>query len=290
MKVKSNKIADIRRFYKQKLLDLYSENEADSLLFMLFSDFVNLSKSDVVLNPGKIVSEQELLKIEFAVKDLLNNKPIQYILGKAEFYDMTFEVSPDVLIPRPETEELVDLILKENTVSSEIAILDVGTGSGCIAISLKKYLQNSAVTAIDISPGALDVAGKNAQLNNVIINFRQIDFLDNNQRKKLPEFDIIVSNPPYVRRSEKKQMKRNVLDYEPDAALFVDDEDPLRFYVAIAEFAKEHLKMNGKIYCEINQYLGDKTTKAFTDRGFEKVNIIEDINGNERFLVTGLTI
>lgn len=290
MKVKSNKIADIRRFYKQKLLDLYSENEADSLLFMLFSDFVNLSKSDVVLNPGKIVSEQELLKIEFAVKDLLNNKPIQYILGKAEFYDMTFEVSPDVLIPRPETEELVDLILKENTVSSEIAILDVGTGSGCIAISLKKHLQNSAVTAIDISPGALDVAGKNAQLNNVIINFRQIDFLDNNQRKKLPEFDIIVSNPPYVRRSEKKQMKRNVLDYEPDAALFVDDEDPLRFYVAIAEFAKEHLKMNGKIYCEINQYLGDKTTKAFTDRGFEKVNIIEDINGNERFLVTGLTI
>ena len=285
MKVKSNKIADIRRFYKQKLLDLYSENEADSLLFMLFSDFANLNKSDVVLYPDKTISEPELLKIDFAVKDLLNNKPIQYILGKTEFYDLTFEVGPDVLIPRPETEELVDLIIKENKPAGKIKILDIGTGSGCIAISLKKHIREAEITAIDISAAALSVAKKNAKNNNVEISFRQIDILDERARDKLSDFDIIVSNPPYVRKLEKEQMKKNVLDYEPDIALFVEDDDPFLFYRAIAAFSRGHLTKNGKVYCEINQYIGEETAAVFIAAGFNEVEIIEDINGNARILL-----
>jgi release factor glutamine methyltransferase len=213
VKVKSNKIADIRKFYKQKLLSLYSENEADSLLFMLFSDFANLNKPDVVLYPEKTVSESELLKIHFAVKDLLNNKPVQYILGYTEFYDLKFEVNTDVLIPRPETEELVDLVIKENISKQGIDILDIGTGSGCIAISIKKHIPGAKVTAIDISAGALNVAKRNAEKNNLETDFRQINFLDERSREKLSEFDIIVSNPPYVRKLEKERMKKNVLDY-----------------------------------------------------------------------------
>ncbi len=284
MEVKSNKIADIRKFYKQKLLSLYSENEADSLLFMLFFEFANLRKSDVILNPDQTISESELLKIHFAVKDLLNNKPIQYILGKTEFYGLTFKVNTDVLIPRPETEELVERIIKENNTDNYLRILDIGTGSGCIAISLKKHLQAVEMTAIDISAGALNIATNNAIENDVEITFRQIDFLDEQARDKLSDFDIIVSNPPYVRKLEKEQIKKNVLDYEPDIALFVDDDNPFVFYRAIAAFARSHLVKNGKVYCEINQYIGDETAAVFIAAGFNEVEIIEDINGNARIL------
>ena len=287
MEVKSNKIADIRKFYKRKLLNLYSENEADSLLFMLFFEFANLRKSDVILNPDQTISESELLKIHFAVKDLLNNKPIQYILGKTEFYGLTFQVNTDVLIPRPETEELVERIIKENNSDKNLRILDIGTGSGCIAISLKKHLQAAEITAIDISAGALNIATKNAIENDVDIAFRQIDFLDLFARDKLSDFDVIVSNPPYVRIQEKKQMKKNVLNYEPDLALFVENDDPFIFYEAIAAFAKTHLQPNGRVYCEINQYLGDETVGIFQKAGFKEIVLSEDINDNERILVAG---
>ncbi len=253
-------------------------------MFMLFSDFANLNKPDVVLYPEKTVSESELLKIHFAVKDLLNNKPVQYILGYTEFYDLKFEVNTDVLIPRPETEELVDLVIKENISKQGIDILDIGTGSGCIAISIKKHIPGAKVTAIDISAGALNVAKRNAEKNNLETDFRQIDFLDERSREKLSEFDIIVSNPPYVRKLEKERMKKNVLDYEPDIALFIDDDDPFVFYNAIAEFAKYHLKENGKVYCEINQYLGEDTADIFIAAGFNEVEVIDDINGNARIL------
>ncbi len=287
MEVKSNKIADIRKFYKQKLLNLYSENEADSLLFMLFFEFTYLRKSDVILNPDQTISESELLKIHFAVKDLLNNKPIQYILGKTEFYGLTFKVNTDVLIPRPETEELVERIIKENNTDNNLRILDIGTGSGCIAISLKKYLPAAEITAIDISAGALNIATKNAIENDVEITFRQIDFLDFFARDKLPDFDIIVSNPPYVRILEKEQIKKNVLDFEPDMALFVENDNPFIFYNAIAAFAKNHLQAKGKVYCEINQYLGEETADVFQKAGFKEIVLAEDINGNERILVAG---
>ncbi len=285
MEVKSNRIADVRSFYKGKLLDLYDDNEADSLLFMLFADFAKLTKSDIILYPDKTISESELLKIHFAVRDLLNNKPVQYILGKAEFYGLTFQVGPDVLIPRPETEELVDIVIRENKDFDNLKILDIGTGSGCIAISLKKNLPSALITAIDVSSTALDYAKKNALINEADIIFKKVNFLNEKEINALPEFDIVISNPPYVRRQEIKFMKKNVYAYEPDKALFVEDDDPLIFYKAIAGFAKEKLIPGGSIYCEINQYLDEETSEIFYGAGFQRVEVIRDVNDNNRILI-----
>ncbi|MCD4663694.1 MAG: peptide chain release factor N(5)-glutamine methyltransferase [Bacteroidales bacterium] len=284
MEVISNKIGDIRSFYKLELINYYDEREVDTMLFMIIEEYAKLAKTKVLIDPEKTVSESELLKIHFAVKDLKNYKPIQYILGKTEFYGLPIIVNPNVLIPRPETEDLAELIIKENKNHENISILDIGTGSGCIAIVLKKYLTNAEVFAIEVSGNVLEVAKINSEINKTDIIFRQYDILQNDRISGFPDFDIIVSNPPYVRKSEKKQMRENVLDYEPDQALFVDDEEPLLFYKAITNFAKIHLKPNGKIYCEINQYLGKETSVLFYNEGFKHVNIFKDINGNDRVL------
>ena len=284
MEVRSNKIGDIRSYYKLELINYYDEREADTMLFMIIEEYAKLTKTDVLINPEKAVSESDLLQIRFAIKDLKNYKPIQYILGKTEFYGLPIIVNPDVLIPRPETEELVELIIKENKNSNNISILDIGAGSGCIAIVLKKNLNSADVFAIDVSGNAMDVARINSEINETDIIFKQFDILQNDRITAFPEFDIIVSNPPYVRKSEKKQMRKNVLDYEPDKALFVDDAEPLLFYKAITNFAKTYLKSDGKIYCEINQYLGDETSVLFYNEGFRQVDIFKDINGNDRVL------
>lgn len=283
MEVISNKIGDIRSFYKRKLFKDYDEREADIFLYMLLDEFCGLTKAEIFLDKERLVNESQLLKVHFGVKDLLNHKPIQYILGKAEFYGLPFIVNPDVLIPRPETEELVDWIIKENLDRKEISIMEIGTGSGCIAITLKKNIPDLAVDAVDLSISALAVAKKNAVVNNVEVNFKQLDILDSKSRTSLKNYDIIVSNPPYVRNSEKKAMKKNVLDYEPATALFVDDSDPLLFYKAIANFAKLYLRNKGCVYCEINQYLAKETAQIFTDAGF-KIIIKTDLNGNDRML------
>ncbi|MCD4682606.1 MAG: peptide chain release factor N(5)-glutamine methyltransferase [Bacteroidales bacterium] len=283
MEVISNKIGDIRSFYKRKLFKDYDEREADIFLYMLLDEFCGLTKAEIFLDKERLVNESQLLKVHFGVKDLLNHKPIQYILGKAEFYGLPFIVNPDVLIPRPETEELVDWIIKENLDRKEISIMEIGTGSGCIAITLKKNIPDLAVDAVDLSISALAVAKKNAVENNVEVNFKQLDILDSKSRTSLKNYDIIVSNPPYVRNSEKKAMKKNVLDYEPATALFVDDSDPLLFYKAIANFAKLYLRNKGCVYCEINQYLAKETAQIFTDAGF-KIIIKTDLNGNDRML------
>ncbi len=283
MEVKSNKIGDIRSFYKHKLFKVYNEREADTFLFMLLDEFCGLTKAEILLDKERLVNESQLLKVHFGVRDLLNHKPIQYILGKAEFYGLSFIVNPDVLIPRPETEELVDWIIKENLDREEISIIEIGTGSGCIAITLKKNIPDVAVDAVDLSSGALSVAKKNTVENNVEINFKQLDILDSKSLTSLKNYDIIVSNPPYVRNLEKKAMKKNVLDFEPKNALFVDDNDPLLFYISIAELAKLNLKDGGRIYCEINQYLAKETAQIFTDAGFKTI-IKTDLNGNDRML------
>ena len=284
MQVSSNKIKDIRRYYKRQLVDLYDENEIDSFLYILFEEYAGLSKAQILLNAEATISESELLKIHFAVKALMNHKPIQYIIGSSEFYGLKFKVSPDVLIPRPETEELVELIIKENSKKKKMSIADIGTGSGCIAITLSKYLPGAEVTAIDVSPSTIHIAKENAKLNGQEIQFLKMDFLKTRSWDKLGSYDIIVSNPPYVRKSEIKAMNKNVLDYEPAKALFVEDENPLVFYNAIAKFAKEHLNKAGIVYCEINQYLGNETSALFFEAGFQSVEIIKDMNRNDRIL------
>jgi len=282
--VSSNRIKDIRRYYKQQLADNYDEKEIDSFLYLLFEEYAGLSKAQILLNAEATISESELLKIHFAVKALMNNKPIQYIIGSSEFYGLQFKVNPDVLIPRPETEELVELVIKENAEKEKQSIIDIGTGSGCIAITLKKYLPDHEVCGIDFSANALNMAEGNAKSNNQGIQFRKMDFLNLRNWDKLDTYDVIVSNPPYVRKSEMGQMHNNVLDYEPAMALFVEDENPLLFYGAIAKFAKDHLNRSGTVYCEINQYLGKETSALFFDAGFQSVDIVKDMNGNDRIL------
>jgi release factor glutamine methyltransferase len=226
---------------------------------------------------------------------LKKEKPLQYIVGETEFYGLPFLVNENTLIPRPETEELVELIIKSYNLQPTTynpKILDIGTGSGCIAISLAKNITNSQVFAIDVSEKALTTAKKNAEINEVTINFIQADILKvddlenlSNSNSKLPsQYDVIVSNPPYVRNLEKSEIKPNVLEYEPHLALFVDDSDALLFYRKIAELAKKNLKENGKLYFEINQYLGKETVELLENLGFNDVVLKKDIYGNDRII------
>lgn len=284
MEVRSNKIRDIRQHYKAKLLENYDDREAEELLFLLIEEYTGIPKLKIVAEPDLTLTESELLKVHFAVKDLNNHKPVQYILGKTVFYGLPIRVSKDVLIPRPETEELVELVIRENQDRNNLRILDIGTGSGCIAITLKKFLPRSEVVAIDISNPALQIAQINAKDNQQSIEFKRIDILAINNWSSLGSYDIIVSNPPYVRNSEKKLMKRNILDYEPETALFVDDLNPIIFYKAIAEFGTTNLNVNGRAYCEINQFLGEEILNVFGKAGFNETELLTDINGNNRFI------
>jgi release factor glutamine methyltransferase len=284
VEVRTNKIGDIRSFYRRKLAEMFTEREADILLFQLLMEYTGYSKAELLSRPEQTISESELLKIHFGVKELLKHKPIQYVVGKAEFYGLTFIVNSKVLIPRPETEELVDKAMKNIPENESFHILDVGTGSGCIAVAIKKYRPLSRVTAVDISEFALEVAAANADLNNVSINFKKIDFLNPASIEKLDPFDVIVANPPYVRPSEKIQMGKNVLDYEPPSALFVSETNPLAFYEAIAKFGKTHLLPDGKIFLEINQYLSHETLELFHEQGYDKPSLTHDLFGNPRIL------
>ena len=284
MEVRTNKIGDIRSHYRLKLAQLYNDREADTLLFQLLSDITQMSKAHILSFPEKTISESELLRVHFGVKDLLKNKPIQYIIGNAEFYGLNFKVNSKVLIPRPETEELVEMVIKNIPENEPRKVLDVGTGSGCIAIAIKKLRPLCDILAIDISEFALEMAQQNAVLNNVQVQFKKVDFLKKNQVQLLPKFDIVVSNPPYVRNSEKLMMKKNVLDYEPSLALFVDDDNPLIFYKALASFCETNLQAGGMLFAEINQYLSAETEQLFTGNGFKNVNIEKDLFGNDRFL------
>ena len=244
----------------------------------------------MALEPDLRLSESEMLTFHFAVKDLLKNKPIQYIIGETDFCDLKFKVNENVLIPRPETSELVMNIVKSqlSTFNLQLSILDIGTGSGCIAISLAKNIPGSNVYALDISEKALEVAKENAINNNVDVTFIHDDILSlkNNIESK---FDIIVSNPPYVRELEKAEMRDNVLNWEPHNALFVSDNDPLIFYRNILEFAKTHLNENGEIWLEINEYLGKEMTDLCKEYGFADVKIFEDFRGRERVVKANKT-
>jgi release factor glutamine methyltransferase len=277
-------VKDFRVVFKEELQSLFDEMEIDSFFFMILDDVKQVTKVALVLNPLLEFSKEEEQKVTEILSELKLQKPIQYILGKTEFYGLPFLVNENVLIPRPETEELVELILVQSSKSNgeNQKILDIGTGSGCIPISLKKNLPSAEVFAIDVSEKALEVAQKNAAINQVEIHFIQTDIL---KAEKLEQsFDVIVSNPPYVRNLEKVEIKPNVLEFEPHLALFVEDTDALLFYRKITQLAKNHLSESGKLYFEINQYLGKETVALVESFGFKNVQLLKDIYGNDRMI------
>jgi release factor glutamine methyltransferase len=270
-------------FAKKELAGIYSKEEIESFIFLIFEKLKGYSRTQVLLAKDEELSKEELSEIEKIVARLKNHEPIQYILGTTEFYGLSFYTVPEVLIPRPETEELVQWIIQENK-SSKPSILDIGTGTGCIAISLQKNIPQSTVLACDISPVCLETAKRNSELNSAEISVIQYDILNNAPDFSFPELDIIVSNPPYIREKEKSLMEKNVLDHEPELALFVPDEQPLIFYQRIADFSKIHLKIKGRLYFEINEAFGSECSAMLQQKGFSEVILKKDIHGKDRMI------
>lgn len=266
-----------------RITQVYEDAEAKEIAFLLLEHLFSLTKTDIILQKKVAISPAVSSRLDSFVERLLNNEPVQYILGVTWFYNRKFNVNTDVLIPRPETEELVDSILKDIlTKNAPLSIVDFCTGSGCIAITLKKELPHSEVSAYDISGKALELARTNAIQNDAVVNFIQQDIL-----KEFPistPCDIIVSNPPYVCENEKSEMRKNVLDFEPHIALFVSDNDPLVFYKRIIELGKQLLKKEGKIYFEINQKLGNGVVELAKENGYTHAEVLKDFRGNERFV------
>lgn len=285
MRIASNKIKDIARFFREELAGIYEPEELETIIRYCFEEFLNVPYFNLRGHENDTVSESELLKFNFAVKDLKAEKPLQYIFGRADFYRLKFIVNENVLIPRPETEELVDLIIKDLQASGQtaVSILDIGTGSGCIPVALKKNLPAAQLSAMDISAKALETAQQNAKLNAAEIRFIRQDIL-HPAMGETPLYDLIVSNPPYIKAAEKEQMQKNVLAYEPHLALFVDDDDPLLFYRAIADYALKMLKPGGRIYFEINGALGPETQQLLESRGLKNTELIKDLSNKNRIL------
>lgn len=298
------KIKELKIQFQNELQSIYDKEEIDSFFFMITDKLYEIRRIDFTLNPDFEAPNNSEWKA--IISELQQEKPIQYILGEAWFYGLRFNVNENTLIPRPETEELVEWIIEsqkskvksqKNVTSSgvEMSILDIGTGTGCIPISLKSNLPQTEVFAIDVSENALEIAKQNAKENNVKINFIQTDILkvDNllslrAESRSLPKLDIIVSNPPYVRHLEKEEIKKNVLDYEPHLALFVEDNDALLFYRKIAQLAKDNLRPNGLLFFEINQYLGKETVELLENLGFKNIELRQDLRGNDRMIKCSL--
>lgn len=273
-----------RPLYQQlsRNITAYPPEEAREMAFMLLDHYFGLRKADVLADKPLPANRTE--PDWFRIIERLNRQePIQHVIGTTIFCGLEFEVSPDVLIPRPETEDLIRLIMHDFADQTErpVRVIDIGTGSGCLAVTLARFLPQSDVTAYDVSEEALAMARRNADKLNAEVSFRHQDILQVAQRQ-VGTFDCVVSNPPYVTRSEAAQMDRNVLEYEPDVALFVDDADPLIFYKAVADFAAHNLSDVGVCYVEINERFGEATKAVFDDRGFQNVQIYKDIHGKDR--------
>lgn len=271
--------------FLKELSTLYDEQEIESFFHLVLEDFHQIKRIDLALNPKMELDATQLQRWENVLAELKTQKPIQYILGKTEFFGLPFLVNENVLIPRPETEELVGMIIENTKYKSEkskIKILDIGTGSGCIAIALAKNIPNAVVYAIDVCEKALAVAKKNAEINKVAIHFLLKDILETTDLEQ--QFDIIVSNPPYVRNLEKQEIHPNVLEYEPHLALFVKDDDALLFYRKITQLAVKNLTAHGQLYFEISQYLGKETIELVERYLFSNVKLFKDIYGNDRML------
>ena len=280
-------LKEFKLFFFEALLALYPKTEVESFFFILIEEKLNLKRIDTVLKPEFIILDATLVSLKKIIGRLQKEEPIQYILGNTEFYGLPFLVDKNTLIPRSETEELVAWVLTEvkhlqNKQKELISILDIGTGTGCIPISIANNISDLEISALDVSSKALKVAKKNALLNKVEINFIELNILET---EKLPQkYDIIVSNPPYVRALEKVEIKNNVLENEPHLALFVSDDNPLVFYSKIADLAKQHLSKNGLLFFEINQYLGKETVDLLKLKGFKNIELKKDFYGNDRMI------
>lgn len=289
-------VKQYRNYFNETLKTIYPITEIDSFFFLLLEEYLGFRRVDIVLKSDFKITQENLNLLQSATKQLEQEVPLQYIIGKTEFYGLPFVVNKHVLIPRPETEELVACVVsessrfktfntstKQTTETKQLKILDIGTGSGCIPISLKKQLPFAKISAIDISKEALTVAKKNAVLNNVDIHFILQDILKTVALDQ--HYDIIISNPPYVRELEKKELKNNVLKNEPHVALFVENDNPLIFYAKIAELAKKYLNKNGLLFFEINQYLGTETIDLVNKKGLKNIQLKKDMFGNDRIIV-----
>ena len=287
MHIPSNRVRDIERYYLNELRGLYPEGELRMFVYMLFDAFLGWDKTHFLLHRDDTINQSDLLRFHWAAEDLKHYRPIQHIIGHTHFCGLRIDVSPEVLIPRPETEEIVTRLLQTPDFAPA-TVLDLCTGSGCIAIALKHHFPDAEVTAIDLSPAALAVAQKNARQNNADIDFKQIDLLDPKQLSSLTNsYDLIISNPPYVMERERATMQRNVLEYDPSIALFVPDSNPLLFYRAIGQFAASHLNLGGLLVVEINQDLSDESALLLHESGFSTC-LNHDFLGNPRSLVATL--
>ena len=277
-------------YIRNSLKDIYPPGEAQALVRLIMERVCGLSTHQLLLGKGKELSDTEKFKIKEIVEGLRLHKPIQYLLGIADFYGMEFKVTPDVLIPRPETAELVERIITDYQGQAP-RILDIGTGSGCIAISLAKHLPKAEIAAVDISPEALAVAEENARLNQVSVSFLELDILsegyphtEETTASPIGNLNFIVSNPPYIMDKEKATMEANVLENEPHLALFVPDDDPLLFYRVIARFGQRHLVEGGHLYFEINALCGKETVAMLRQENYTEVELIQDLYGKDRIV------
>src|SRR6476660_7140142 len=293
------KLAAAERYIRNSLESIYPTNEAVIMADMLLEHFTSFSKGDRLMNKEADLTQQQEVAIHKGVERLLKHEPIQYIMNKCWFYGMELFVDPSVLIPRPETEELVAWIINDvrsagyNVFSRGTAdadetdllkILDVGTGSGCIALALKKAMPQAEVWGCDLSEEALNVARRNGSALDIRVDFQGLNFLDQLQQKQLPTVNILVSNPPYIPIRDKDLMNKNVVEHEPHTALFVPDEDPLIFYRALAKFASHRLDENGSIYMEIHEDLGNDVVRLFSDEGYNKIELRKDMQQKNRMV------
>ena len=270
------KVCNILSYFRQELSTVADKREITSLYYISMQDILAYNRSDCIINFNQVLNKNQQIKIKQIVAELKKHKPIQYILGKTEFYGLKIKVNEQTLIPRPETEQLVDWILKENFVTA----LDIGTGSGCIPIALAKHT-DAKVLSIDVSEDSLLIAKENAKNNEVKIDFIHQDILQTNSLQKV---DLIVSNPPYVLISEKEKMQENVLHYEPELALFVEDKNPLIFYKKIASLAFNFLNENGKLFFEINAKFGEQIIQMLADIGFVNIELKKDMKDKDRMI------
>jgi len=282
-------LKEIKNIFHLELDAIYGKDEVNSFFYLLIEHYFDLERFVLAIQPELIVDKEQETVIFQALSKLKLEKPIQHIIGTAYFMDLDFKVNEHVLIPRPETEELVRWILDDvKDVRQSLTILDMGTGSGCIPISLDKNLTNAKVFGLDISTEVLKVADENNRLLGASVKFFKADILSlykETATKELDQkFDIIISNPPYVRELEKEKMQNNVIDHEPGLALFVPDEDPLKFYSAVVNFAADQLNENGCLYLEINQYLGKETMILLEESNFKTVELRKDMFGNDRMI------
>lgn len=278
-------VKQLEQYFIKELSRLYDGEEAKQLFGLAARQVADWNHSQLLINATTLPSPEQSLAYEHILLELKKGRPMQHILAEAWFYGLKFKVTEAVLIPRPETEELIEWILDTVKVQPVSSILDIGTGSGCIAITLKKNLEQVEVSALDVSADALKVAGENAVLNKALINFIHSDILTYSSPSK---YDLIVSNPPYITENEKEEMHQNVLAYEPHLALFVSNENPLVFYKRIADFARVNLQPKGKLFFEINEYLGEETVQMLSAKGFTDIILKKDMQGKDRMISCNL--